>query len=98
MFNKQKRKQKSHSFLFRSKVQYQYVPVQETLTTDELGTYVTYSLSVRTVEKEIAFVRDVSTDFEAVRHLAELCTENQLDPEHLSDVIDDFLVDGALIP
>ena len=75
------------------KVRYCYIPVQETLTSEELGTYTTFSLSVRTTEEEIAFVSDISTDFEEVRHLAELCTEKQLDPEQLPDVLEDFLVE-----
>ncbi len=75
------------------KPKYRYVPVQETLTSDELGTYVTYSLSVRTVEEEITFVSDVSTDYEEIKQLADLCTIKELDPIHLEDVIQDFLAD-----
>ena len=84
------------TILFQSKPRYRYVPVQETLRSDELGTYVTYSLSVRTVEEEISFVRDVSTNFEDVQHLADLCTERQLDPMHLDDVINDFLIEPTM--
>lgn len=85
------------SVLFQNKPRYHYVPIQETLTSDELGTYVTYSISVRTVEEEIAFVRDVSTELEAIQHLTNVCTEQALDPDHLEDIIQDFLVEGALI-
>ena len=84
--------------VFQKNVRYRYVPVQETLTTDELGTYVTYGLSVRAVEEEIAFISDVSTEFEEIQHLANVCTEKQLDPDHLSDVLEDFLAEGSLIP
>ena len=83
--------------VYRDKVRYRYVPVQETLRTDELGTYVTYGLSVRTEEKEIAFVSDVCTDFDEVRELASLCTEKELDPDQLPDVIEDFLAEGGMI-
>ena len=72
------------------------VPVQETLTSDELGTYVTYSVSVRTVEEEVAFVRDVSTDYEEIRQLTELCTDKELDPGQINDVIEDFLADPEM--
>ena len=75
------------------KPKYRYVPVQETLKSEELGTYVTYSLSVRTIEEEIAFVSDVSTDYEEIEQLAALCTIKELDPIHLEDVIQDFLAD-----
>ena len=84
------------TIVYRNKPRYKYVPVQEALTSDTLGTYVTYSISVRTVEEEIAFVRDVSPDFEDARDFAEKCTENQLNPEHLDDLIEDFLVEPTL--
>ena len=84
------------TIVYRRKPRYQYVPVQETLTSDELGTYVTYSISVRTVSEEIAFVRDVSPDFEDARAFAEKCTKEQLLPEHLDDLIEDFLIEPSL--
>lgn len=90
--------EQSAKTVFCNKVRYRYVPVQETLTSDELGTYVTYGISVRAVEEEIAFISDVSADFEEIRHLADVCTENQLSPEHLSEVIYDFISEGTLNP
>ena len=78
-------------FVFQKNVSYRYVPVQETLKTDELGTYVTYGISVRTVEEEIAFVSDVSTVYEEIERLADMCTAKQLDPVHLGEVVQDFL-------
>ena len=84
------------TIVYRHKPRYEYVPVQETLTSDELGTYVTYSISVRTVSEEIAFVRDVSPDFEDARDFAEKCTREQLLPEHLDDLIEDFLIEPSL--
>ncbi len=73
------------------KVRYRYVPVQQTIESEELGTYVSYGISARAVEEEIFFISDVSTNFEKVRCLADLCTEKELAPEHLEDVIQDFL-------
>ena len=75
------------------KPKYRYVPVRETLHSDELGTYVTYSLSVRTIEEEIAFVSDITTDYEEIERLADLCTAKELDPIHLEEVVQDFLAD-----
>lgn len=72
-------------------VRYRYVPVQQTIESEELGTYISYGISARTVEEEIFRISDVSTDFEKVRRLADLCTERELAPEHLGDVIEDFL-------
>lgn len=85
------------TIVHRNKPRYKYLPVQETLTSDELGTYVTYSVSVRTVSEEIAFIRDVSTDFEEIAQLTERCTEQQLDPVHLDDLIEDFLTDSDML-
>lgn len=79
-----------------SEVRYRYVPVMETIENEEIGTYTSYGISVRTVEDEIAFVSDVSTELEAVQRLTDRCTEQRLSPEHLCDVIEDFLADEAL--
>ncbi len=93
-----KSNERSAKTLFCNKVRYRYVPVQETLTSDELGTYVTYGISVRAVEEEIAFISDVCADFEEIRQLADICTEKQLAPEHISEVIYDFISEGTLDP
>lgn len=37
-------------------------------------------------------VRDISSDKETVSHLAERCLKLQLDPIHLLDVVEDFLL------
>ncbi len=78
------------------KVRYRYVPVQEAITDDEGNRQITYGLSVRTVEDEIIYISDVSTDFEEIAKLADVCTEKGLEPIHLGDVIEDFLAEGSL--
>lgn len=88
---------KSITPIIKREVRYNYVPVQETKKGEDEASYVTYGLSVRSVEDEIAFVSDVSTDLEEVRRLADLCTEQELAPEHLQDVIEDFLVDSDAV-
>lgn len=87
---------KQHNPIIKREVRYIYTPVQEHLTNEEQS-YVSYGLSVRMAEQEIAFVSDLSTDFEAVQRLAMLCTEQELSPDHLEDVIEDFLADESLI-
>ncbi len=80
------------------KTRYRYIPVRESLESDELGTYISYGICVRREkEEEIEFISDVSTEFEKVKRLAHICTEKQLSPEHLSDVIEDFLSDEESI-
>ena len=69
---------------------YRYVPVKELLKNEETD-YVSYGISVLTADEEVDFISDVSTDFDEVTRIAERCTEEQLAPEHLKDVIEDFL-------
>lgn len=92
-----KQNNRSHNLTKLGDVRYRYVPVMETAESEELGKFVTYAISVRTAENEVARVSDVSTDFEEVRRLADLCTEQELDPEQILDVIEDFLGSENLI-
>ena len=55
------------------------------------------ALALLSVPEEIAFIRDVSTDFEEIRQLTERCTEQQLDPVHLDNLIEDFLADSEMV-
>ena len=89
-------KKNNPNLVYCNKAQYRYVPVQETITTEENEVRVTYGISVRTVEEEIAFVRDVSTELEEIQALTDLCTEKQLAPIQLPDVIEDFLAELTL--
>lgn len=93
MFNNKK----SHSPTHLRKVRYTYTPVQEVLETEDKQKYVSYGISVRAVDDEVAFISDVSTEFEEVRQLATLCTENELDPEQFPEVVEDFLNDESTI-
>lgn len=38
----------------------------------------------------IASVRDISSDFDSVSRLVDLCSRHALSPLHLQDVVDDF--------
>ena len=85
-------KQRIHSNTSKKNTYYRYDAVPEVLTSEELGTYVSFAIRTVLVEETvITTVSDVSTELEDVQRLAELCTQRELDPEHLSDVIDDFL-------
>lgn len=76
---------RSVTFIFR------YALISEKLFSSELGRY--RSFGIRAFQKtecgwrEVAFVSDVSTDRAAVEQLARRCTEGQLDPIHLLDVV-----------
>ena len=80
---------RSVTFIFR------YALVSEQLFSSELGHYRSFGIQAfQQTEcgwREAAFVSDVSTDRAAVEQLARRCTEGQLDPIHLLDVVEDAL-------
>lgn len=75
---------------------FRYVAVEENLLSEDGEAYVSYGIRAQAGTKQIAYVSDISTDCKKVQHLANLCTEMTLDPLHLPDVIDDFLVQESL--
>lgn len=72
---------------------YTYEVTEELMESEELGDYVTFGIAVYSGKEEVMRVRDVSTDLDAVRDLAERCTSGELAPVHLFDVIEDFLAE-----
>ena len=74
---------------------YRYASVREKRRTSEIGTYVTYGLRayerVGKKWREVAYVSDVCVDAATVRRLARSCTQGNLDPCHLFDIVEDFL-------
>ena len=77
---------------------YRYLPVEQTIVSDELGTcFTTYGIRVLSHDEELFLISDISTDFEKVRRLTELFTKYDLCPEHLNDLIEDFLADEDAI-
>ena len=57
---------------------------------EDLNTVITYGIRVSSKGKQIALISDVSTNETEVKDLAALCTQEQLEPIHLSDVIEDL--------
>lgn len=57
----------------------------------------TYGIAFTTTYDDCIFVlsavHDICQDHTAIKQLAELCNQLQLDPIHLQDVVDDFLAD-----
>jgi hypothetical protein len=71
-----------------------YICTQHEITHEDFGTVKTYGIAVQFEREEERLVyADVSTDASKVQRLVELMNELQLDPIHLEDVIEDFLVD-----
>ena len=75
---------------------YLYEAVQHTAISEEIGDYVTYGIRVSEDGRELSFTADVSTDGEAVERLAANCTDGQLAPIHLGDVIEDLLAEAVM--
>ena len=69
-----------------------YISVGEDLHSEELGEYHSYGIcAVDDNNEEMAFISDVATDEKTVTHIAKLCTDGQLDPQQLKDVVLNFL-------
>lgn len=73
----------------------QYLPVKENLFSLEFGPYISFGIHVFRVtssgREELDFLSDISTDYAFVSALAGCCTQAQLDPVHLIDVVIDSL-------
>lgn len=71
-----------------------YLPVEQTLFTEELGAYRSFGLHVLRdfdgSNQEITFFQDVSTDRALIEQLSVLLNKLQLDPIHIRDIIEDF--------
>lgn len=74
---------------------FQYAVVKETLQHCEIGPYTGYGIRAMKVSssgsEEVPFVSDVSCEQAFVEQLAALCTQLQLYPCHLYDVVLDAI-------
>ena len=68
-----------------------YIPVKETLYSQELGHYCSFGIEVIEQGSLRLKVADISTDGDFVAELVQRCSVGQLDPIHLYDVIEDSL-------
>lgn len=73
--------------------EYSYSVVKERIFSDTLGEYTAYGIRVTHNGTDVDLISDISTDPKKADQLAKLCTDGQLDPIHIPDVIEDFLVD-----
>lgn len=75
-----------------------YRCVAERLNRPEMGNYDTFGIVAdeviegKTMGRVLAAVEDVSVDSAFVEQLARKCTELQLEPSQLQDVIEDALI------
>ena len=70
---------------------YKYIIVEEQLEHPDIGTYTSYGIKAEKGNDELIFVSDVSVDRVFVENLARCCTDLQLDPVHLFNVVEDAI-------
>ena len=68
----------------------------------ELGRYTAFGIAAQKRVpdgwRQIAFISDICTNAQQAQRLAHLCTQGQLEPIHLMDVIEDFVADPCSWP
>lgn len=69
-----------------------YILITSSYTIED-AEHTTYGIALSEGSCLIESVNGISCDRQKVERLAELCTLLDLAPEHLSDVIDDFLAE-----
>ncbi len=78
-----------------------YEIFDERLNKPDIGEYTAYGVLIyRTAAKEkalIAKISDVTTDLERAEKLILLCNNEQVEPIHFNDVMEDVLYSGCCI-
>lgn len=69
---------------------WQYEAVEERVTRPDLGEYATWGLRVRTAEGNV-ILHDVSVERHFVEQLAGLLNDQQLEPVHLEEMVNEFM-------
>ena len=76
--------------------------MEQTLFSCALGSYTAFGIAAQKRVpdgwRQIAFVPDICTTAQLAQRMAQLCTQWQLEPIHLMDVIEDFVADPCSWP
>ena len=71
-----------------------YQKFKENLSSPYIGKYVSFGIVVFYIlykqKTELLRISDISVDEEKVENISELCTQEQLDPIHIYDIIEDY--------
>ena len=70
---------------------YSYHPVEETICHAEHGKFTTYGILVVCDGQILYTLSDVFADRVVVESICHMCTQEQVEPVHLNDVIYDML-------
>lgn len=76
--------------------EYAYILSQSTVISEDFGKVQMYGISIIGKDSKSA-VEDISDDFNAVYGLFDLIVNGELCPEHLENVVEDFLSDNLHI-
>ncbi len=75
---------------------YLYLIIRGHTISDDNTKHTTYGIKVLffdgTLITEKLRIPDISTDYDMITHVAALCTNEQLDPIHLVDIVQDMLL------
>lgn len=69
-----------------------FLPVEQHLYSPETGHYITYGIRVTSHGESVALISDISCDGAFVKGLAERCTQLQISPLQMYDIVLDSLV------
>lgn len=69
-----------------------YILIKSSYTLED-AEHTTYGIALAEGSHLIESVNGLSCDKQKVERLAELCTQLELSPEHLSDIVEDFLAE-----
>ena len=75
------------------KGKFTYVLAKNKINSEDFGTAVVYGISIID-KKKVTAVEDISDDFRFVHYLFDLIVEEELYPEHLNDVVEDYLFEN----
>ena len=75
---------------------YLYLVIKEHIVSDNNTESITYGIKVLfctcTHVTEKLRIHDISTDYDMITRIAALCTNEQLDPVHLPDIVQDMIL------
>lgn len=74
-----------------------YYVINENREIEEVGTYTTYGIELREGGRSLRRISDVSRSYADIRRLCGKCNRLKLDPEHLDDVVQDFINEKCYI-
>ena len=75
------------------KGKYTYVLSKSEILSEDFGIATVYGISILN-KKEKTAIKDISDDFGFVKQLFDLIVEEELYPEHLNDVVEDYLFEN----